>query len=404
MKELTLYLGDDLLGKVRVESVHGREVFSFIYDERRLKSGNVPLIDPDVITSAGTQFPVGKEIFGFLSDIAPDRWGRKLIRRKETQQAKREKRLERRLLSSDFIIGAYDLTRTGAIRVMVDGKFVSTDSARPAPPWTALRTLEECARRIDADEDGGEPLWIDVLLAPGSSLGGARPKANVTDEKSSLWIAKFPSAKDEWDVGAWERLVSLLAQKAGICVPETRLEQFSRAGNTFFSRRFDRKGDARIHFASAMTMAGAVDGEEGHSYLDIAEFLVREGGNPDDDLAELWSRVVFSRLVGNSDDHLRNHGYLLSKGGWRLAPMFDVNPDPDTIFPALNLTSESAGTSRDELISNAEYFRMDFHSAELRYSEIVSAVSNWRSLAKKMNFRRPEIERMVSCFCREEYL
>lgn len=195
MKELALYLGDAPLGKVRVECVRGKEVFSFAYDEAWLKSGNVPTIDPDVVASAGEQFPVGKEVFGFLADIAPDRWGRRLIRRREAQLAKREKRPERTLLSSNFIVGAYDLTRTGAVRVMVDGRFVSSDSAKPAPPWTTLRTLEECARRIDAGDDVRDSRWIDALLAPGSSLGGARPKANVTDEKGALWIAKFPSAK-----------------------------------------------------------------------------------------------------------------------------------------------------------------------------------------------------------------
>lgn len=404
MKELALYLGDAPLGKVRVESVRGKEVFSFAYDEAHLQSGNVPLIDPDLVASAGEQFPVGKEVFGFLADIAPDRWGRRLIRRREAQLAKREKRAERTLLTSDFVLGAYDLTRTGAVRVMVDGRFVSSDSAKPAPPWTTLRTLEECARRIDAGEDGRDSRWIDALIAPGSSLGGARPKANVTDEKGALWIAKFPSAKDEWDVGAWECLVSRLAQTAGLRVPDVRLERFSKAGSTYFSRRFDREGDRRIHYASAMTMSGAVDGEEGRSYLDIAEFLVREGANPDCDLAELWSRIVFSRLVGNSDDHLRNHGYVLSDCGWRLAPMFDVNPNPDAAFAALDLTPGVAGMSREELIGSSEYFRIDPQVAERRYSEIVVAVSGWRSLAKEMGLRRAEVEHMASSFCKEGLL
>ena len=215
MKELGIFLGEERLGLVRVESVRGKEVFAFAYDGAWLKSGNVPTIDPDVVASAGEQFPVGKEVFGFLADIAPDRWGRRLIRRKEVQLARREKRPERTLLASDFIIGAYDLTRTGAVRVMHDGKFVSSDSSKP---------------KIDADEDGQDARWIDVLLAPGSSLGGARPKANVTDEKGSLWIAKFPSANDEWDVGAWEFLVSRLAAAAGLGVSDTRLDRFSSTG------------------------------------------------------------------------------------------------------------------------------------------------------------------------------
>jgi serine/threonine-protein kinase HipA len=342
-------------------------------------------------------------VFGFLGDIAPDRWGRRLIRRKEAQLARREKRPEGTLLASDFIVGAYDLTRTGAVRVMLDGKFVSSDSSKPAPPWTTLRTLEECARKIDADEDGQDARWIDVLLAPGSSLGGARPKANVTDEKGSLWIAKFPSANDEWDVGAWEFLVSRLAAEAGLRVSDARLERFSKAGSTFFSRRFDREGERRIHYASAMTMSGASDGEEGHSYLDVAEFLVREGARPDEDLAELWSRIVFSRLVGNSDDHLRNHGFILERGGWRLSPMFDVNPNPDAAFAALDLTPGVQGASRDELIESAEYFHVDRSAAEKRYTELLSAISGWQALAQKLNIHRNEVDRMSACFCKAEF-
>jgi len=403
MKELKLYIGDEPLGKVRMESVRGKEVFTFAYDDAYLKKGRVTKIDPDIMPSSGEQYPLGKEMFGFLGDIAPDRWGRRLIRRKEAQLARREKRPERTLLASDFVVGAYDLTRSGAIRVMLDGKFVSSDSSEPAPPWTTLRTLEECARRIDADEDGRDGCWIDVLLAPGSSLGGARPKANVTDAKGALWIAKFPSANDEWDVGAWEFLVSRLAVEAGLKVSEARKERFSKSGTTFFSRRFDRNGESRIHYASAMTMSGAVDGEDGRSYLDVAEFLVREGSAPDEDLAELWSRIVFSRLVGNSDDHLRNHGFVLSADGWRLSPMFDVNPNPDATYSALDLTPGSQGASRGELIASAEYFHVDSAKAEKRYSEILSAVSNWNTLAQKLNIRRGEIKRMSSCFCRAEY-
>ena len=404
MKELTLYMGEEPFGKVRVESVRGKEVFSFAYNEDYLKKAYVPHVDPDLLLSAGEQYPVGKEVFGFLGDITPDRWGRRLIRRKEAQLARREKRPERTLLLSDFIVGAYDLTRTGAVRVMLDGKFVSSDSSKPAPPWTTLRTLEECARKIDADEDGQDPRWIDVLLAPGSSLGGARPKANVTDEKGALWIAKFPSMNDEWDVGAWEFLVSRLAVAAGLRVCDTRLERFSKAGSTFFSRRFDREGERRIHYASAMAMSGAVDGEEGRSYLDVAEFLVREGARPDEDLAELWSRIVFSRLVGNSDDHLRNHGFVLEDGGWRLSPMFDVNPNPDVSFAALDLTPDVQGVSRGELIESVEYFHVDRCVAEKRYAEILTAVSDWRTCAEKLNIRRGEIDRMSACFRKEEFL
>ena len=226
----------------------------------------------------------------------------------------------------------------------------------------------------------------------------------MTDEKGALWIAKFPSMNDEWDVGAWEFLVSRLAVAAGLRVCDTRLERFSKAGSTFFSRRFDREGERRIHYASAMAMSGAVDGEEGRSYLDVAEFLVREGARPDEDLAELWSRIVFSRLVGNSDDHLRNHGFVLEDGGWRLSPMFDVNPNPDVSFAALDLTPDVQGVSRGELIESVEYFHVDRCVAEKRYAEILTAVSDWRTCAEKLNIRRGEIDRMSACFRKAECL
>ena len=402
MKDLVLYFDEKPLGRVRVDGIRGKEVFSFAYDDGWLKKVRAPFLDPDLLPVPGEQYPNGKELFGFLGDIAPDRWGRRLIRRKEARLARRDKRQERALLASDFIVGAYDLTRTGAVRVSIDGCFVSSDSSNPAPPWTTLRTLEECARRIDADEDDVDTRWLDVLLAPGSSLGGARPKANVSDEKGGLWMAKFPSAKDEWDVGAWEFLVNRLARAAGLAVPESRLERFSNVGRTFFSRRFDRDGAKRIHYASAMAMSGAEDGEDGRSYLDVAEFLVRHGARPDEDLAELWSRIVFSHLVGNSDDHLRNHGYILTEEGWRLAPMFDVNPNPETGCPALDLVAGVRGDARSELLDAAEYFRLDRRSAEDRYAAVWSVVAKWRDLARRLDLRRSEISLLEKCFCKDE--
>ena len=397
MKELELHFGDAPLGRLRVDAIRGREVFSFAYDADFPKRGDVPALDPDLAPFPGEQRPNGKELFGFLGDISPDRWGRRLILRREALLAGREGRPTRTLMASDFLVGAHDLTRAGAVRVAENGEFVSSDASMSVPPWSELRRLEECARRVDADEevDAG---WLDVLLAPGSSLGGARPKANVADADGSLWIAKFPSARDEWNVGAWEFLLNRLAREAKLSVPEARTERLSKAGSTFFSRRFDRDGATRVHYASAMTMAGAVDGEEGKTYADVAEFLVREGASPDEDLAELWGRVVFSRLVGSTDDHLRNHGYLLRKEGWRLAPMFDVNPNPDGGYPALDLVEGVPGESRDELLDAAEFFRLDRRAAERRFEEISGVVSGWRAFARNLGVARKEIARMEGAF------
>ena len=216
-----------------------------------------------------------------------------------------------------------------------------------------------------ADDKGEESRWLDDLLRPGSSLGGARPKANVTAPDGSLWIAKFPSVNDEWDVGAKEYDTSVLARRAGLNVPETKAVKLSKTGTTFFAKRFDREGKRRIHYASAMTMLGAVDGEAGHSYLEIAEFLAANSADADADLRELWSRMAFSRLVHNTDDHLRNHGFLLTKKGWRLSPMFDVNPNPYGGEGALDM---------GDIFADAPYYRLTHGEAERRYAALAAVV------------------------------
>lgn len=357
MKKLFLYLDEEYLGEVTVESVRGHETWMFRFDDDAVRS-NRPMLDPMIANVKGPQYSTGQRMFGFMSDVAPDRWGRRLIRRREN----------RSLQESDYLLGVCDLTRTGALRIKTErnGEFVASDQRNAAPPWTTLRRLEESARNFDAAEDAGDSeRWLKDLLNPGSSLGGARPKANVTAPDGSLWIAKFPSVKDEWDVGLREYETSRLARKCGLSVPETRSQKFSRAGTTFFSKRFDRDGTRRIPYASAMTMIGASDGEEGHSYLEIAEFIAAQGANPDVDLPELWSRMVFSELVHNTDDHLRNHGFLLTKAGWRLSPMFDVNPNPEGGDSALD---------RGKLIEDAGYYRLTQAQARKRYEEIKAVV------------------------------
>lgn len=351
--KLYIHLDETFIGTVTADSVRGHEAWTFQYDEDYVKA-SVPLIDPAIVNVRGPQFPQSKGGFGFLSDIAPDRWGRKLIKRRE----------KRELKESEYLLGVCDWTRQGAVRIKLekDGPFVAEGREDAAPPWTTLRKLEDSARHLDADERGnGEERWLKDLLRPGTSLGGARPKANVTAPDGSLWIAKFPSERDERDVGALEYETSVLARKVGLNVPETKAQRFSRAGTTFFSKRFDRDGARRIHYASAMTMIGAADGEEGHSYLEIAEFLARFSANPEADLHELWTRMAFSQLVRNTDDHLRNHGFLLTPKGWRLAPMFDVNPNPDGGENALEM---------GDLIGDAEYYRLTKSAAQERYAEL----------------------------------
>lgn len=353
-----LYLDETPLGELTIESVRGHETWMFRHDEGYLGKPR-PLIDPALAPVRGPQFPQGKGGFGFLADVSPDRWGRKLIRRREGRE----------LLESDYLLGVCDLTRPGALRLKLDrtGDFVASGTSDAAPPWTTLRALEDSARHLDADDRGAdEERWLNDLFRPGTSLGGARPKANVTAPDGSLWIAKFPSVRDEWDVGLREYETSVLARKAGLNVPETQCRKLSKAGTTFFSKRFDRENGRRIHYASAMTMLGAQDGEEGHSYLEIAEFIAAHGAAPEEDLRELWGRIVFSELVRNTDDHLRNHGFLLTPRGWRLAPMFDVNPNPMGGDGALD---------RGDPIRDAEYYRLTPSEANRRYADLKTLVS-----------------------------
>ena len=357
MKKLFVYLDESPLGELTIDCVRGHETWMFRFDETAL-CGDRPILDPAIANVHGPQFPQRSGIFGLFSDIAPDRWGRKLIRRRE----------KRELRESDYLLGVCDLTRAGAIRIKEEpsGPFVASDLGDAAPPWTTLRRLENAARHIDADDHGAdEERWIRDLFRPGSSLGGARPKANVTAPDGSLWIAKFPSMKDEWDVGAREYETTMLARKVGLTVPETKAQKLSKNGTTFFSKRFDREGKRRIHYASAMTMLGAEDGEEGHSYLEIAEWLAANSADATADLHELWRRMAFSQLVRNTDDHLRNHGFLLTPKGWRLSPMFDVNPNPDGSEHALDM---------GDLFEDAAYYRLTRKEATAHYSEMRAAV------------------------------
>ena len=350
-KILYVYENETYLGELRVSAVRGRELFSFAWDRSTDERRRAETIDPHVMVHPGVYHPLGRDNFGFVEDVMPERWGRKLLKRKYPG---------RTLCPSDFLAGVDDFTRQGAIRIKLekDGAFVANDKKEPAPPWTSLRKLEDIARRVDAEEVVEDVTWLRRLIAPGSSLGGARPKANVVDPDGNLWIAKFPSAKDEWDVGAREYETYRKALKCGLMVPEAKAQKLSKLGTTFFSRRFDRAGTKRISYASAMNFCGASDGGEGRSYLDLIEAVVSYSCAPDEDLKELYSRMIFGELVGNTDNHLRNHGFVRTAKGWRLSPMFDVNPNPD------------GGAFALEPISDYRYFRLSESEANRRYAEI----------------------------------
>lgn len=395
-----------LLGTLNIENVRGRESFSFEYNPDWLANCRYAIrLDPDLELYQGRQYPAGqKELFGIFADSSPDRWGRVLMMRRERILADQEGRKPRKLLASDYLLGVYDETRMGAIRYRLekDGPFVSDDSKTPTPPWAQLRTLEEAARQFERDESGLERKWINQLIKPGSSLGGARPKATVQDTDGQLWIAKFPSKHDHANVGAWEKVVHDLARLCGLNVPESRLIDFSEYGSTFLVKRFDRNGIRRIHFASAMTMLGKTDGSsaaDGTGYLDIVSFIKANGSNPKQDLTELWKRIVFNMAVSNTDDHLRNHGFILEKTGWRLSPLYDVNPVPEGDELSLCVNEFDPSISIPLAIETAAYYDIAEGVAHRMAEEIVAIVrDNWERLAAEYGLSRGAVEHMRPAF------
>lgn len=398
-----------LFGTLHVDFIRGQETFSFEYDPQWLtECEGACSLDPDLSLYSGRQYtPLGKNLFGLFADSCPDRWGRLLMKRKEAIDARKEDRKPRKLTESDFLLGVYDESRMGALRFSLEqgGEFLSNDQAFATPPWVSLRTLENASFAFESDDSGLEEKWLRELLAPGSSLGGARPKATVQATDGSLWIAKFPSKHDEYNSGAWEKVVHDLARMCGLNVPESKLETFSKNGSTFLVKRFDRAGKQRIHFASAMTLLGKTDGAsaaDGASYLDLAAFIRANGAEPKQDLAELWKRIVFSMAVSNTDDHLRNHGFILTSTGWRLAPLFDVNPVPFGDRLSLNVSEYDNTIDLHLALEVAEYFGLEDKDAGKAAAEICDTVqANWVRLAEHYRLGREAIEYMRPAFSLE---
>ncbi|MBR5973947.1 MAG: type II toxin-antitoxin system HipA family toxin [Clostridiales bacterium] len=412
MEEKIIYVYDSfssdesvLLGKLYVDVIRGGETYAFEYDPDWLRKSNLSVsLDPMLQPFTGRQFPYGKGIFGAFADASPDRWGRVLMNKRERILAEKESRKPRKLYDSDYLLGVYDQTRMGGLRFKTekDGAWKSDDEVVAVPPWAKLRTLEEASRKYENDESGLAEKWINQLLRPGSSLGGARPKATVIDPEGSLWIAKFPSKNDEDDSGAWEQIVHDLAEMCGLDVPPSKLERFSRYGSTFLVKRFDRDGTRRIHYSSAMTLLGKTDGAsaaDGTSYLDIASFIRANGADPQTDLRELWSRIVFNMAVSNTDDHLRNHAFLLTQKGWKLSPLFDVNPVPYGDELALNVNESDNRIRLALAIDTAVQFGISKSDAESLARDIVLTVQdNWERLASGYDLSRANRERMRPAF------
>ncbi len=396
------------MGMLTAQRVRGKEIFSFEYHGAWLSSNRAILyIDPNLGLYKGKQYlPEGKNNFGMFLDSAPDRWGRLLMRRREAWQAKLESREEKTLFESDYLLGVFDGHRMGGLRFKLEqeGEWMNNQKKMSTPPWTSLRELEYASLQLekeDAIKDPEYTKWLSMLIDPGSSLGGARPKASVLDEKGNLWIAKFPSAKDDKNTGAWEMVLHQLAKACGIHVPDARLLQFSGKHHTFLSKRFDRIKQKRIHFASAMTLLGYQDGADFHdglSYLDIVAFIIQQGASVKADLEQLWRRVVFNILVSNTDDHLRNHGFLLTNHGWELSPAYDMNPNEMGNGLTLHISENSNEQDISLALETATHYKLKNDEAEKIINDMQREIAKWRIVAKKVGISSTEIEQTKRAF------
>jgi serine/threonine-protein kinase HipA len=398
-----------LMGLLSATQIRGKEIFAFEYEKHWLKENqDKHSLDPDLNLYGGQQYLQDtKSNFGIFMDSSPDRWGRLLMRRREAAMARLEARKAQPLFETDYLLGVYDQHRMGAIRFKMDSEsdFLSNNKAMAAPPFTSLRELEQASLNLEKEDSVDNPdylNWLNMLIAPGSSLGGARPKASVKDAQNNLWIAKFPSNFDDRDTGAWEMVVNELAKKSGIQIAEAMIQQFNSRHHTYLTKRFDRTSDnKRIHFASAMTLLGHSDGtdyQDGVSYLHLAEFIMRNGANVEHDLEQLWRRIVFNICVSNTDDHLRNHGFLLTSHGWTLSPAYDINPIEMGTGLKLNISENDNALDLDLVLEVAVFFRVKPQKAKQITEDIKKVVASWKTVATHYKIGRNEQERMSSAF------
>ena len=388
------------IGRARSNRVRGKETILFEYTEEWLKDADRFELEPGLpLTRGGFAPPDGQSIHGTLGDSAPDTWGRRLMQRAERRQAEREGRAVRTLLESDYLLGVSDESRLGALRFRrADGQAFLAESSLGIPALVELGRLLQCTDRILRDEETDEDLLM--IFAPGSSLGGARPKASVLDQHGRLSIAKFPKESDEYSIETWEEIALRLAERAGIPTPHHELLEVA-GRSVLLSRRFDRANGQRIPFLSAMALLGAKDGQTG-SYPEMVDALARHGSQAKKDARALYRRVAFNVLISNVDDHLRNHGFLrFDRSGWTLSPAYDLNPVPADLKARLlstNIDLEESTCSVDLLEGSAEYFALSLPEARSILKEVALATSSWRSVAKEVGANGKEIHRMASAF------
>lgn len=392
------------IGVLTAQQAKGRKAFSFEYNKERINTHVQVLLDPDIAWFIGPQYPFKKDNFGVFLDSMPDTWGRTLMKRRAAQKAREEKLETPTLYDVDFLLGVYDESRMGALRFKLnpEGPFLDCNKESPTPHWANARELQHAAEVIESDRDNEESKkWLAMLIAPGSSLGGARPKANILDDQNHPWIAKFPSAADDIDKAAWEYLAYRLSLDAGIEMAESKIEHVAGKYHTFFTKRFDRVGKERIHFASAMTITGNNEDtirDNPPSYLDIAEFIQYSSSNISADLAQLWRRIVFNIAISNTDDHLRNHGFIIQNNGWRLSPAYDVNPLVGKNGLALNIDMDNNALDLELAKSVGEFFQLNNKQMDEIIKEVLHVVANWKNVAKEIGISRSEQELMASAF------
>ena len=395
----------ELVGRLWAYNRRGRESASFEYDSGWLSHPLHFALEPALALDAG-QFHTQPEkaLFGAIGDSAPDRWGRTLMRRAERRRAESEARNPRSRTEVDFLLQVDDELRQGALRFKTEatGPFLAAEGESRIPLLVSLPRLLAATERITLNEEADEDLQL--LMAPGSSLGGARPKASVRDTDGQVVLGKFPHGQDDMNMVLWEAVALGLAERAGIFVPSRRVETVG-GSSVLLLHRFDRDGEVRIPFLSAMSMLGAQD-NEARSYLEIVDALRRYGSSAKEDLTQLWRRVLFNVLISNTDDHLRNHGFLYDgQEGWRLSPAYDLNPVPVDVRPRILSTAidlDDSTASIDLAFETCGYYGLELSQAKTIAGEVGRAVADWRQLAVRLGVETRELNRMESAFEHED--
>lgn len=396
-----------LIGELGYESLRGTDSYSFCYDHNWLRQYSDLYLSADINNYTGLQFTQpDRDIFGCFGDALPDRWGRLLLNRREQIRAQEEKRPVRKLSSYDYLLGIDDYSRMGGFRFKEspDGEFINCDATLRIPPLTDIQVLVAASIEVEKSEERNllpDKKWLLQLVHPGTSLGGARPKAGVLNEEGELCVAKFPSRNDEYDIGLWEHLSHLLAKEAGVEAAETRAITAGEKYHTLLSKRFDRTTDGhRRHFASAMTLLGLTDGcnaQTGNGYLDIVDFILQHCCNVEANLRELYRRVAFSIAIGNSDDHFRNHGFLLTPKGWTLSPAYDLNPTFND-HQSLLINATTNRSDLQLLLASSEEYMIGKEEATRIIEEVKDGVSQWRSMATRIGIAKREMDLFAQVF------